>query len=180
MFKTLGWLVASMTIATALLGWADPSNPHAPMPLAPDQIMRLARARVAEAPGPAADRWDRVEITAGMAVSHTGTLRAPATAPSDAHFIVDDDGRPHCAASWHLQEPADGADDAVRIEVRRRRVGGPMTAAQWLCVRSLIRALNDRAANSDVSLPVRLHPAWSQVYGIEDDALLTLAADTAR
>ncbi|MFQ5414352.1 MAG: hypothetical protein ACE5E6_07820 [Phycisphaerae bacterium] len=173
--RTLACLVGAMTAAAALLAWADPTGALPEPALSTEQIIALAEARVVDATRAGAAMWREIAITPGTALPGHGTKLVGAPARDDVHFSVDVDGRAECGLPWRRQQFVTGAAGAVRIEVVEPSAGGPMTSSQWLCVRTLIAALNRRVMPPGGSLPIRLHAAWARVYGLEEGAVHRLA-----
>lgn len=165
MWKTLGCLAAAMSGTAALLGWMNPTRPHSAVILGPDKIVRLAQKAVSDGGVIRGDRWVDVEVAPAPARIAQERMLAATGASSTWHFLVDRYGRPASSRDWRAQKPAPDAPGAVRVLVVRPDGEQAMSAAQWLCVRTLAAALNDPARSDETSLPIRLHDGLARTNG---------------
>jgi len=131
MARTLGCLVASMTLGAGILEWLQPnrSSPHLS---GTELIGQVARPRDPALPAEAgSSRWHSIYIDA-----HPADAAAGASRP---HFVVAPDGR-FDATNWRDQVRFD-PDGVVRIGLVQNPNSSQMTAAQWSAAWKLIKAL---------------------------------------
>jgi hypothetical protein len=174
MFKTMGCLVSAMTVTGVLLSWLSPSSGFVSEETAVRFAIDAARAAVHASDAPDRASWRGVEIVAGAATASAGAMLAARTKHEDCHFSIDDEGDADPLGPWFAAVPA--RSGIVRIRVSQPDLLQPMTPRQWLTVRSLIAAINERVPHPGPSLPIRLHADWARVYGVSEDAVFELAA----
>lgn len=184
MFKTLGCLVSAMSVTGVFLSWLAPSADLLPER---EQIRRaLDRARSAvarsgadRAGSPHHSAWRGIEIVPGPSTAAATSLLAARSGQETCHFSVDDAGIADSLPPWQSARSAAHRDGIVRIRVSQTDFDQPMSAAQWLAVRSLIAALSGTTDHLGPSLPIRLHAEWARVYGVSESAVFELAPATA-
>jgi hypothetical protein len=165
----LGCLAAAMTGTSALLGWMDPSSTSAyERPLA--EILSDARQAVSSRIGVRPSTWRSIEVLAGPVAGRSGTLLAASLQTGEFHFQIGLDGRILPTENWIDQGFVSGKPGSVRMEIVRIEREGPMTRAQWDCVRALVTVLRESPTYHAADLPVRLDPVWTDVYGLSPDA----------
>lgn len=177
-------LVLAMSGTSALLGWIDgQSRPSgataAAFTLTPAQITGLVETVVAQTDKHRLAHWESVDIVSASGSRENLMLLAAEQTPTrndhpsrlQAHFRIDETGRPFATNAWIQQIPLERDPTAVSIEVVRTGDGQPMTPTQWQCVRSLISELSTLQEGRLVvqrtgsvegrTLPIRLHGSWS-------------------
>ena len=165
--RMLGCLAAAMTGTSALLGWMDPASTAAyERPLA--DILADARVAVSSQSPPGAGAWQSIQVLAGPVAS--ATLLAAAQNNAHSHFQIGLDGRISPTNAWFRQVDARDGRGAIRVEIVRPDRDGPMSRAQWDCVRALVTALRELPDYHQADLLVRLDSHWTDVYGLAADS----------
>jgi len=130
MARTLGCLVASMTVGAAILDAVQPSRAGA----ARQSIELTAR-------GSSLDQsWSAIRIAPQWAVgrSHLG----------ETHFIIDPDGK--CSPTDHwLKQRRFRQEPVVRIYLLAPAQSNYVTVAQWTTTQELVAALQQRCQIPD-------------------------------
>lgn len=126
MARTLGCLVASMTLGAVLLDWVQPSHRSDGRPA----IELIAR-------GGAIQPWASVRVAPRAAVQ--------ATQVKDTHFVIDREG--NCSATDHwLNQRRLGQEPVVRIGLLLNGHSNEVTSTQWLATQELVGALQRACA----------------------------------
>jgi hypothetical protein len=120
MGRTLGCLVASMTVGAVVLDWGQPNRPHSKTP----EIALIAR-------GNDAPPWSSIRVA---------PQPASATQSKDTHFLVDREGR--CVPTDHwLKQHRLGRESVVRVALVSSAHANDVTAPQWATAQQLVGAL---------------------------------------
>ena len=120
MGRTLGCLVASMTLGAAVLDWSQPNRSHNKSP----DIALIAR-------GNSASGWSAIRVAPQPASS---------TQTRDTHFLVDREGR--CLPTDHwLKQHRLGKESVVRVALVSSPHANDVTASQWATAQQLVGAL---------------------------------------
>ncbi len=127
-----------------------------PIPIHPDDIVRLARGEVAENVVILDEKWLEVEVAAAPDGIFGSAMLAATSHSSDWHFSVDRNGIPTRGDAWSNQRVAAQSPGSVRILVMELEDGGTMSKAQWFCIQALVTAINDALGLEEVSLPISL------------------------
>ena len=133
MARTLGCLVAAMTVGALLLDWSQPERAPAAEPKTPG-LMSLVGAPMQGAA--LHNPWHSI---------HNDPQRPTDTATDKSHFLIDRTGHLVRTASWEHQR-AVGAPGVVRIALLAANRSNEMTPAQWKMTGEVVRALQDRCA----------------------------------
>lgn len=141
MVKTLVCLVVSMTGTSMLLSALDPSDSLENEGYSEVVISDLARRAVLERVEVVPELWREVHVFVSDVTPTAGLLTAVQN-DSSWHFLVAPDGRPSPDGKWRRQQGLKNAPNTVRIQLQTAREFGGPTAAQWVCVRALVSALN--------------------------------------
>ena len=147
MVKTLVCLVVSMIGTSMLLSALDPSDVLENEGYSEDVISDLAQRAVRERVELVPELWREVHVYVSDVTPNAGLLTA-VQRDSSWHFLVAADGRPSPDSKWRRQQGLKNAPHTVRIQLQAAREFGGPTAAQWVCVRALVSALN-RAIGPD-------------------------------
>jgi hypothetical protein len=134
MARTLGCLVASMTIGAAVLDWFQPAHQAGATPRR-QLIAQIREAIHQPAEGSALpQRWHAIRVDPQRG--------ADRTAQAPAHFVVDPDGHWSLTEHWNNQQPL-GEEGVVRIGLRTPPNSNQITPVQWVETRQLIGSLQD-------------------------------------
>lgn len=125
MARTLGCLVASMTLGAALLDWVQPK--HLPAATTRTELMSLARTAPAV--------WRGIQFDPQSVGSK-----------AQSHFVISPDGRAFPTTRWQNQEPV-GTAGIVRISVLADN-SNQITPEQASKMGELIRALQHECSIS--------------------------------
>lgn len=120
MARTLGCLVASMTVGAAVLDWVQPSHSASETPA----IELIARG--------SSQQWNAVRIAA-----------RPPTGPEavrDTHFIIDRDGKWDATEAW-VKGRHFGRESVVRISLLTSGRSNQVSSNQSLAVQRLVGEL---------------------------------------
>lgn len=120
MARTLGCLVASMTLGAALLDWVQPKRVPA-APAAGTELMSIVGQGTEPVP------WKGIQLD-------------PQTPGDRSHFVIDREGRCAPTTLWRDQEPA-GSPGMVRIGLLAADNSNQVTAEQVGMAKRLVRAL---------------------------------------
>ncbi len=123
MARTLGCLVASMTLGAALLDWVQPRR----LPVVTEgrtELMSIVRQGTAPA------LWKAIQLDP----------QAPGSGKNGSHFVISRDGRAFPTSRWENQEPV-GSEGIVRISLIAAGNSNQVTSEQLGKARELIRAL---------------------------------------
>ncbi len=154
MLKTLAALAVAMTATAALLGKIDP-KPIVPSPaIDADALARIARALVSDDAPIDYQYWQDVEVAFRVVPFPQGLLLAATSSPGDAHFLVDNKGRPFQGDAWRRQRTMPGRQGTIRIVVAIDDPSSDMSAAQQRSVEALLTALTDILRPQSGFLPV--------------------------
>lgn len=129
MARTLGCLVASMTLGAALLDWVQPKR--LPVEAARTELMSFV-------PGTAPGNWRSIQLDP----------QSPADRTSPSHFIISRDGRAYPTSRWQNQQPA-GREGVVRIHLVSDENSNKVTPNQLRKAGELVRALQHECAIAD-------------------------------
>jgi hypothetical protein len=170
MAKTLGGLAGSMMLGAALLSWMEPAY-------APDldhrrtaELLETIRHAVTETPPSSWSAWQTIEVAAAAT---PGRLLLASPGQHPYHFLVDEGGSCTRTDHWSAQRPIHDARDTIRIGVVQPRAQEPMSGPQAWVVASLIETLST-VGGQPSTMPVRLDGTWSQVYGLDPEAVFEL------
>lgn len=120
MARTLGCLIASMTVGATLLDWGQPAGANGSPP-----VIELT----------AISAWSGIRIAPQWAV---GTKQTGQT-----HFVVD--GKGHCAATDHwVNQTRFNHEPVVRIYLIAPTHSNRVTDPQWTATKDLVSALQRR------------------------------------
>jgi len=122
MARTLGCLVASMTLGAALLDWVQPKR----LPAATTRTELMSK--VSQGTSPAA--WRGIQLD----------TQAPGGRTAPAHFSISREGTAYRTAHWEAQQDL-GGEGIVRIHLLSADNSNQVTAEQWSEARALVRAL---------------------------------------
>jgi hypothetical protein len=127
MARTLGCLVASMTVGAALLDWVQPKRLSATA--AQTELMSV----VPQGTTPA--HWRGIQVDP----QSTANDRTP------AHFLISPEGKAISTALWENQQPV-GTEGVVRIGLLASDNSNQVTAEQWAKAQELMRVLQNACA----------------------------------
>ncbi len=125
MVRTLGCLVASMTMGAALLDWAQPPG-RAPVTTARTELMSVLRR------GTTPGNWRAIQLD-----PQASDREGP---PS--HFKIDAACQAVSTNLWQDQEPA-GSDGIVRIALLVSDNSNQVSPEQWAKAQELVRLLQE-------------------------------------
>lgn len=152
MARTLGCLVASMTIGAALLDWVQPKPAHSTASIAGTELVGLVR-QGALAPG----TWRSIQLDP----------QPNERTSSRSHFVIGLDGQAVPTALWKQQRAA-GDEGTVMIAVASDN-SNQVTPEQWTKADQLVRTLQNECRISReqihcdlVAVPVVPAPAPSR------------------
>lgn len=180
MFNTLCCLAVTMTSASLLLGWVDPSVEIPEVVLSVDELLSQADTIVNHDVQIQLQRWADIEILSGPAVMGSGKLLAASSDDDPPHFMVDLSGHVFRGGRWRSQTPSIHLPHSICIRVASSGKNNPMSVAQWAGVRALVSTLNHTlgpvdSTSADSSLPVFLQEVWSDVYHLEKEVQIQIA-----
>jgi hypothetical protein len=123
MARTLGCLVASMTLGAALLDWVQPKR----LPTGPSGRTELMSTAPAI--------WKAIQLEP----------QAPGSDKEVSHFVISRDGRAFPTTRWQNQETA-GSEGIVRISLVAASNSNQVTSEQLGKAWELIRALQQECS----------------------------------
>jgi hypothetical protein len=171
--KVLIYLVASMTVATALLLWIEhvvvPVDPHRGGPTMSKPVADALRTNRPIQPG----TWDEIVISYRDRVPTASAVAlASPSQPLPYHFVIDASGQIRSLPTWQEQQPGVSGTDVVSRAVHICLAGqSDLTAVpadQWDSLVSLIRQvrakcnLPAKAVRLDPQSDVQVRPNLSQ------------------
>lgn len=173
MYRALGSLVVAMTVAALLLSWVEPPG-EGDMP---SQQLAEIDAELTTALDEAgwidSRRWQNVEIL--TAPQRTGGTLSGMADATDAHFLIDSQGRLQALMGWRHQTPHTGAPTTLRIQIASPGDGKRMSESQHLVMRMLIAALSGRLeTTAREPLAIYFDDGWAAAYGYEPGTVLHL------
>jgi hypothetical protein len=130
MARTLGCLVASMTLGAALLDWAHPNN-RLPAATTGTELMSFIQ-------GTSPALWRSIQLDP----------QSPDDRITPSHFIISRDGRAYPTSRWQSQEPA-GGEGIVRIHLVSAEKSNEVTREQLHKAGELVRALQRECSIAD-------------------------------
>jgi len=150
MARTLGCLVASMTLGAALLDWFQPKR--LPAATTRTELMSIVNRDTPRA------TWRSIQLDS----------QTPGTKGIVSHFIISRDGLAYPTSRWQTQQPA-GDEGTVRIHLLAADNSKQVTREQWEKANDLVRALqrecsipSDQVHYDALAVPVISDPAPTQ------------------
>ncbi len=122
MARTLGCLVASMTIGAALLDWVQPKR--LPAATVQTELMSIIHQ------GAGSGNWSSIQLDPQQPVGKT----------PPSHFVISRDGRAFSTPLWQNHESVGNAG-VVRIGLLASDNSNEVTRAQWTRARELVQLL---------------------------------------
>jgi hypothetical protein len=122
MARTLGCLVASMTLGAALLDWVQPKR--LPAATTRTELMSIVNRDTPRG------TWRSIQLDS----------QTPGTRGVASHFIISRDGLAYPTSRWQTQQSA-GAEGTVRIHLLSAGNSNQVTPEQWKKANELVRAL---------------------------------------
>ncbi len=130
MARTLGCLVASMTVGAALLDWVQPKR----LPAASAQTELMSVLRQGTNPG----NWRSIQLDPRS----SGNDRTP------AHFLISPEGKAVSTDLWESQQSV-GTEGLVRIGLLASDNSNQVTREQWTKAQELVKLLQNACAISN-------------------------------
>lgn len=127
MARTLGCLVASMTVGAALLDWVQPRPARAPAMSTGTELMSLVQ-QGSGGPG----TWRSIHLDP----------QPPERSATQSHFVINKQGQAYPTSLWRQQQSL-GNTGTVRIGLMAADNSNQVTQAQWTKAAELVRAIQN-------------------------------------
>lgn len=146
-----------MTGGALLLAWLEPLPPADAERPGQDSLLirRLARRAVGQPAMGQRLPWTGIEILPCLRDQQSAGLLTATLPRKDLHFLVGADGLLQSLPAWQRQDDL-ASRRMIRVGVVASPNGEHIPRAQWIALRALLAALEERIQVDDQLLPIQL------------------------